>query len=183
MNTNKWLSHSLKVFILVAIIALMNYEKAFPHPGHTESVAISRSSHPYLQKTILHYLKIQEHLAAAGSIGEELRTEAKAMKKIMERAAKKETDRSGKKMFKGVADSASLLIESTTIREVSEEFSQLSDILLPFFNDWPSHVREHNLILCICEKSKRWWLQKKITPSSPYKIGINDECGKLIVKK
>lgn len=167
--------------ILLSIPMLMiQAENLFAHPGHDDPVTISRGSIVYLREIIPHYLLIQEKLSA-GSFDDETVKAAMEIKKVTEEASHKEKDPSGRRMFNGVASSSDFISRATTIDEARERFSTLNDKLLPFFDAWPSHIKENGLILYTCKGSKKWWMQRPGAPASPYGEDAKT-CGELTQK-
>jgi len=167
--------------ILLSIPMLMiGAVDLFAHAGHDDPVTISRGSIVYLKAIIPHYLVIQEKLAA-GSFDGELKKAAMEIKKVMEEAGLKEKDPSGRRMFTGVASSSDSIAGASTVEKAREGFSTLNDKLLPFFDAWPSHIKENGLILYTCKGSKKWWLQRPGVPANPYGEGAKT-CGELTQK-
>ena len=168
------------VILLSIPILMIQAGDLFAHAGHDDPVTISRGSRVYLQEIIPHYLLIQEKLAT-GSSGDEIIKAAMEIKQVMKEASLKEKDPSGRRMFTGVASSTDFIARATTIDEAREGFSTLNDRLLPFFDAWPSHIKEHGLILYTCKGSKKWWLQKPGVPANPYDEDART-CGELTQK-
>lgn len=157
------------------------------HPGHAHSfgeadpVTISRSTHVYMQEIVPHYLKIQHDLAA-DQFGDAVKNSAKEIERVATTAHEKETSRSGKKMYKGVAQYAAEIHSSADIKTVRDTFVKLNDILLPFFDTWTSHISEHNMVLYTCKDTKQWWLQvNNEKPADPYR-GASAQCKELSKK-
>lgn len=123
---------------------------------------------------------IKEKLAA-GSFDDEITKAAMEIKKVMEEAGLKEKDPSGRRMFKWVASSSDFIAGATTIDKAREGFSALNDRLLPFFDAWPSHIKENGLTLYTCKGSKKWWLQRPGIPANPYGEDTKT-CGELTQK-
>ena len=157
------------------------------HPGHAHSfgeadpVTISRNTHNYLLEVISHYLKIQQDLTA-DKFSDTVKNSAKEIERVATSAAKKESSRSGKKMYKGVAKSAAEIHSTADIKTARETFVKLNDIFLPFFDTWTIHLSQQNLVLYTCKDTKQWWLQSKDEePADPYR-GASAECKELSKK-
>lgn len=175
------LFRTLLFISLITALLMIPQTDISAHPGHADPVTISRSSIVYIQQIVPYYLKIQEKLAS-GLLDDDIKKTALEINKAMEEAGSKEKDPSGKKMFKGVAVSADLIARAETIDEVRKGFRDLNDRLLPFFDNWPSHIKKHELVLYTCKSSKTWWLQRKGTPATPYNEDTKT-CGQLLKKE
>ncbi len=169
-------------FLLLFILALAPLSQSYAHPGHADPVTISRDTHVYMQKLIPHYLKVQKALAA-GELSAEAKGAADAIQRLVKKARKKESDSSGKKMYKGVAKAAGFISSATSIDTAREEFDELNNILMPFFDHWPSHILEHDLVLYTCKETEQWWLQANgDTVADPYR-GASVACTELTEKE
>ncbi len=175
----------LKQFRLVGLVLVLvsvPVGQSFAHPGHADPVTISRSTHIYMQKLVPHYLTIQKALAA-GELTDEAKGAAEAIQRLVKKARKKESDPSGKKMYKGVAKAAGFINSASSLDAAREEFDELNNILMPFFDHWPSHILEHDLVLYTCEETKQWWLQANgDRVADPYR-GASVVCEKLTEKE
>lgn len=171
--------HYCALVVLALTIGPIN--QGYAHPGHADPVTISRTTLVYLQKLVPHYLEVQKHLAAS-KLNDKIKSAAEAMQRLAEKASEKESDPSGKKMYKAVTKSASFIQAAGTIDAAREAFAELNDQLLPFFDNWPSHLIEQDLVLYICKETKQWWMQpngEKI--ADPYR-GADIHCGNLVEK-
>ncbi len=169
-------------FLLLFILALAPLGQSYAHPGHADPVTISRDTHVYMQKLIPHYLKVQKALAA-GELSAEAKGAADAIQRLVKKARKKESDSSGKKMYKGVAKAAGFISSATSIDTAREEFDELNNILMPFFDHWPTHILEHDLVLYTCKETEQWWLQANgDTVADPYR-GASVACAELTEKE
>ena len=152
------------------------------HPGHADPITISRDTHVYMQKLVPPYLKIQSALAE-GELNETVKEAADAIKQLVDNAWEKERDPSGKRMYKGVAKAAGFVAAANNIDVAREAFAEFNDTLLPFFDSWPNHILEHNLVLYICKETKQWWLQTKGDKAAdPYR-GASVPCVDLVEKE
>ncbi|VAW86686.1 hypothetical protein MNBD_GAMMA17-590 [hydrothermal vent metagenome] len=168
--------------LLLLTLALVPLSQGYAHPGHADTVTISRSTHVYLQKMVPHYLKIQKSLAI-GELNAETRGAAEAIQRLIKKARKKEKDPSGKRMYKGVVKTAGFIGAASSIEAAREEFAELNDILLPFFDNWPNHILEHDLVLYTCKETKQWWLQPNGDKvADPYR-GASVACADLTEKE
>jgi len=168
--------------LLLLVLALAPLSQSLAHPGHADPVTISRSTHIYMQKLVPHYLIVQKGLAV-GEVNEAVKGAADAIQRLVKKARKKESDPSGKKMYKGVGKAAGFISSASSLDAAREEFSELSDILLPFFDSWPNHILEHDLVLYTCKESKQWWLQANGDKvADPYR-GATAHCADLIEKE
>ncbi len=168
--------------LLLGTLAAAPMTAPLAHPGHADPVTISRATHAYMQKIVPHYLKIRKALAA-GELNDDVKGAAEAIERLAKKARRKESDPSGKKMYKGVAKSAGFIASATDLASAREEFAELSDTLLPFFDHWPSHILEHDLVLYTCKETKQWWLQangEKV--ADPYR-GAGVKCNELTEKE
>lgn len=166
----------------VMMLALIPLGQSHAHPGHADPVTISRSTHVYMQKLIPHYLKIQKGLAA-GDLNEDVKGAADAIKRLAGKARKKESDPSGKRMYKAVAKAAGFIAQASDINNAREEFAELNDVLMPFFDNWPNHILEHDLVLYTCKETKQWWLQANGDKvADPYR-GAGVPCASLVEKE
>ncbi len=167
--------------MLLLMLTLLPLDQSYAHPGHADPVTISRSTHIYMQKLIPHYLTIQKPLAA-DELSEATKEAAEAIKRLVKKARKKESDPSGKKMYKGVAKAAGFISSASSLGAAREEFGELNNVLMPFFDNWPNHILEHDLILYTCEETKQWWLQANGEKAAdPYR-GASVICPDLIEK-
>lgn len=156
--------------------------QTYAHPGHADPVTISRATHAYMQKLVPHYLTIQQGLAA-GELNDGVKGAAQAIERLAKKARKKESDSSGKKMYKAVAKSAGFIAAANNVGSAREEFAELSDTLLPFFDNWPNHILEHDLVLYTCKETKQWWLQANGDKvADPYR-GASVSCADLVEKE
>jgi hypothetical protein len=168
--------------LLLLVLALAPLSHSVAHPGHADPVTISRSTHVYMQKLVPHYLKIQKALAV-GELNAEAKDAAEAIQRLIKKARKKEKDPSGKRMYKGVAKAAGFISAASNLETAREEFAELSDILLPFFDSWPNHILEHDLVLYTCKETKQWWLQANGDKvADPYR-GASVTCADLTEKE
>ncbi len=166
----------------VVMLALTPLGQSYAHPGHADPVTISRSTHVYMQKIVPHYLKIQKGLAA-GDLSEDVKGAADAIKRLAGKARKKESDPSGKRMYKSVAKAAGFIAQASDIRNAREEFAELNDVLMPFFDHWPNHILEHDLVLYTCKETEQWWLQANGDKvADPYR-GADVHCASLVEKE
>jgi len=166
----------------ILVLVLTSFGSANAHPGHAEPVTISRDTHVYMQKLVPHYLKIQKGLAA-GELNDEIQGAAQAIERLLKKASKKESNASGKKMYKGVAKAAGSITAASDVDAARKAFAELSDILLPFFDSWPSHLLEHDLVLYTCKETKQWWLQANgDAVDDPYR-GAGVACADLTEKE
>ncbi len=163
------LSTRIQMSLLALPLLLVPVSSALAHPGHGDPVTISRSSHTFIQQTVPAYLTIQQALAA-GQLGP-VEKAAETIHNSMMGGASNEKVASGRKMFEAVAASADLLIGAGDLETAKEEFSDLSDALLEFFNKWPAHMDEHGMTLYTCNKTEKAWLQKNGAPQNPYTGG------------
>ncbi len=167
---------------LLLALGLAPIGQGYAHPGHADPVTISRATHIYMQKLVPHYLTIQKALAA-GELSDKAKGAAEAIQRLAKKARKKESDSSGKKMYKGVAKAAGFISSAGTIDAAREEFDELNNILMPFFDHWPSHILEHDLVLYTCKETTQWWLQPNGEKAAdPYR-GASVVCDKLIEKE
>lgn len=143
---------------LLLMLAFAPLSQSYAHPGHADPVTISRTTHVYMQKLIPHYLKIQQGLAA-GELNETVKGAADAIQRLAKKARKKESDASGKKMYKSVGKNVGFIAVAGDVDAAREEFAELNDALMPFFDNWPNHILEHDLVLYTCKETKQWWLQ------------------------
>lgn len=168
--------------LLLLILMLVPMSQSLAHPGHADSVTISRTTHVYMQELIPHYLNIQKGLAA-GELSAPVKEAAGNIWQLVKKARKKESDPSGKKMYKGVAKAAGLINTANDLKAAREAFDELNDILLPFFDNWPNHIKEHELVLYTCKETKQWWLQlSDDTAADPYR-GVGITCVNLTEKE
>ncbi len=168
--------------LLLLILSLIPLSQSYAHPGHADPVTISRDTHVYMQKMVPHYLKVQKALAA-GELSAEAKGAADAIQRLVKKARKKESDASGKKMYKGVAKAAGFISSATSIDAAREEFDELNNILMPFFDSWPSHILEHDLVLYTCKETTQWWLQANGDKvADPYR-GASASCAELTEKE
>ena len=166
----------------IVALALSPFGPVNAHPGHADPVTISRDTHTYMQKLVPHYLKIQKGLVV-GELNDEIKGAAQAIERLAQKGRKKETDRTGIKMYKGVAKAAGFIAAANDVDTARVEFAELSDILLPFFDSWPNHIQEHNLVLYTCKETKQWWLQvNSDAVADPYR-GSGVACANLIEKE
>ena len=178
---NTLLKRNRPVLLLLTLV-FAPLGQSYAHPGHAGPVTISRSTHAYMQKVVPHYLKIQKGLAA-GELSDEIKGAAQAIERLLKKAGKKETDASGKKMYKGVAKAAGLIMAASDVNAARKTFAGLSDTLLPFFDSWPNHILEHDLVLYTCKETEQWWLQANgDAVADPYR-GAGVVCSDLTEKE
>ncbi len=176
-----YFKHSRHAILLLAL-GLTPLSQSYAHPGHADPVTISRDTHVYMQKLVPHYLKIQQGLAA-GELNETVSGAADAIQRLVKKARKKESDSSGKKMYKGVAKAAGFINSASSLEAAREEFDELNNILMPFFDHWPNHILEHDLVLYTCKETEQWWLQANGDKAAdPYR-GTSVSCTDLIEKE
>jgi len=176
------LKQNCNIVLLLMLALMAPLSQSYAHPGHADPVTISRSTHVYMQKLVPHYLKIQKGLAA-GELSDEVKGAAEAIKRLVGKARKKESDSSGKKMYKAVAKAADFIAKAGDVDTAREEFSELNDRLMPFFDRWPNHILEHDLVLYTCKESKQWWLQANGDKvADPYR-GASVACSDLVEKE
>ncbi len=167
---------------LLLALTLAPISQSYAHPGHADPVTISRATHVYMQKLVPHYLTIQKALAA-GELTDEARGAAEAIQRLVKKARKKENNPSGKKMYKGVAKAAGFIASAGSVDAAREEFDELNNILMPFFDNWPSHILEHDLVLYTCKETTQWWLQANGDKAAdPYR-GASVTCDTLTEKE
>lgn len=152
VRRNSW----LRLLSMLGLVLV--HQQSYAHPGHADPITISRSSSVYLQKLLPHYLKIQKALAQE-EFNDDVKGAASAIERLGKEASAKETDPSGRKMFSGVAKWAASIGAAGEVGDAREAFDELNDVLLPFFNEWPSHLLAHDLVLYTCNDTKQWWLQ------------------------
>ncbi len=170
-----------KLFLLI-VLALSPVGQALSHPGHDDPVTISRATHVYMQNIVPHYLEIQKGLAA-DILSDAVKDAAKSIETIAKKARRKESDSSGKKMYKGVAKSAAFIHSAVSVSAARLEFDELNNTLMPFFDHWPSHIKEHDLVLYTCNDTEQWWLQKNgEEPADPFRGG-SVGCSDLVEKE
>lgn len=178
---NSLLKHKSNLLLLVALV-LAPLNQSFAHPGHADPVTISRSTHVYMQKLVPHYLEIQKGLAA-GEVSDAVKGAAEAIQRLVKKARKKESDPSGKKMYKGVAKAAGFISSASSLDSAREEFDELNNIMMPFFDNWPNHLLEHDLVLYTCKETTQWWLQANGDKvADPYR-GAAAHCSDLVEKE
>ncbi len=167
--------------LLLLMLIFTPLSQSVAHPGHADPVTISRNTHVYMQELVPHYLTIQKELAA-GNLSDIAKMAASNIQRLVKKARKKESDSSGKKMYKGVAKAAGFINSATDLGGAREEFDELNNIMMPFFDNWPSHIQEHNLVLYTCKETTQWWLQSRDTSvADPYR-GAEVVCTDLIEK-
>ncbi len=167
---------------VLVVFLLIPLGQSYAHPGHADPVTISRVTHVYMQKLVPHYLKIHKGLAA-GTLNDEVKGAAEAIERLVNKARKKESDASGKKMYKSVAKASGFIAAANDIASAREEFAELNDVLMPFFDSWPSHILEHDLVLYTCEDTEQWWLQANGDKvADPYR-GASVACADLVEKE
>lgn len=180
--TQKFFRSICRSIIVISALSLSNIGGVAAHPGHAAPVTISRVTHVYLQNIIPYYLKIQKGLAR-GEMSGDVKGAAEEIKRLAAKARRKEIDPSGKKMYKGVALAAEFISVASTIRVARKEFAELNDTLMPFFDKWPSHILEHDLVLYTCKETKQWWLQGSSEKAAdPYR-GAAAHCADLTEKE
>lgn len=171
-----------RITMLLLVLALIPLSQGYAHPGHADPVTISRGTHVYMQKLVPHYIKIQKALAA-DTLDQDVKGAADAIERLANKAHEIESDPSGKKMYDVVAKSAGAIATASSVESAREAFAELNDKLLLFFNNWPSHILEHDLVLYTCKETKQWWLQANGDEvADPYR-GSSVSCADLVEKE